>query len=122
MKSHTRKYKTKNRKTKSRIRRGGETNPITGAMPTSEATSVAIPPPGAIPTPGAIPPPGAMPTTGTPAKQSKSWSNMLWGPPSKPGDKIVKAAKELITLSNPQMGDITNKSLKTIIDEANALQ
>jgi hypothetical protein len=81
MKTKTRKYKTKNRKT----RRGG--GPII---------------------PGKTAPVTSVPATTAPANSSQvakidppksSWSFMgIFGPASKPGDKIVEAAAKLQTL------------------------
>jgi hypothetical protein len=94
MKPATRKYKNKNRKT----RRGGSNTQVKAPeaiAPKVEATA---------------------------APEQKSFWGSIFGSASKPGDKIVKAAEELKTLANPKMGDITNKTLKSIIDEAKALQ
>lgn len=98
MKPATRKYKNKNRK--SRIRRGGSNTQVKAPEPKVE--------------------PKIEPKVEAP--EQKSFWGSIFGSASKPGDKIVKAAEELKTLANPKMGDVTNKSLKTIIDEAKALQ
>ena len=98
MKTATQKYKNKNRKTKNRIRRGGEMTQV--KAPEAIAPKVQE----------------------TAAPEQKSFWGSIFGSASKPGDKIIKAAEELKTLANPKMGDVTNKSLKTIIDEAKALQ
>jgi hypothetical protein len=92
MKPSTRKYKIKNRKTR---RGGANPQPAPAVSPVNVAPA---------------------------APEQKSFWGSIFGPASKPGDKIVKAAEELIRLANPLMGDVTNKTLKTIIDEAKALQ
>jgi hypothetical protein len=98
MKTNTRKYKLKNRKTKNK-RGGGQVK-----APETKVEAPVI----------------AVPVTTVP--EQKSFWGSIFGSASKPGDKIVKAVKELITLANPKMGDITNKTLKTIIEDANKLQ
>lgn len=94
MKTKTRKYKTKHRKT----RRGGQI-----------ITSTVAPEPAKL-----------APATASVEPPKSSWFS-FFGPASKPGDKIVEAAEKLITLASPKLGDVKNKTIQTVIDDSKKL-
>lgn len=102
MKTKTRKYKTKNRKT----RRGGQI--ITSKVAPEPAKLAPATAPVEVKKNAPVEPP------------KSSWFS-FFGPASKPGDKIVEAAEKLITLASPKLGDVKNKTIQTVIDDAKKL-
>ena len=83
MKPATRKYKTKNRKT----RRGGSNIQVKAPMTEGQKTNIAV-----------TNPPPPMTEAKTEAKPVSWFSSISIFGASKPGDKIVKAVDELIKL------------------------
>jgi hypothetical protein len=98
MKTKTRKYKTKHRKT----RRGGQIIPskVAPEPPTTAPVEV---------------------KKNAPVEPPKSSWFSFFGPVSKPGDKIIEAAEKLITLASPKLGDVKNKTIQTVIDDSKKL-
>lgn len=108
MKPATRKYKTKNRKT----RRGGSNIQVKAPITEAQKTNIAV----------TNPPPMPEANPMTEAKPVSWFSSIsIFGSASKPGDKIIKAVDELMKLIK-EKNISTDLKLEEIKKRAEALQ